>query len=196
MLTLIIRFGTNVRMGSGVAAGGLDEAIDRGSPLSSGGVKGVLRDEARWLLPSSGPDDHPLVQAVFGTPRIQCPWNIDVKPSAAPRYTSRAGLQLDADGTIVPGALLVKEEASIGSARIVVVPRSERTPGGLDGGRVLTPAEIDDYHLALLHVSARAIEKLGQRRSRGLGWCSVECPDRDIARDLDIVWALRAGGQR
>lgn len=188
-LTLKATFATNVRFGTGRAQDGLDEAVDRASPLSGAAIKGVLRDEARWLLPGLAGEDHPLIQAVFGHGRGQeCPWNFDVSTDTEVVYTARASVQLDEHGVVVPGALLVKEEASVASAQLVIIQRRPVTMDGLPPSNAsLDPIE---YHLALLHVSARAAEKVGQRRSRGLGWVAF-VSNRDVAKDLQLVLDIR-----
>mgnify|MGYP000911711244 CR=1 FL=1 len=136
-LTLELTFYGSVRMGTGYAGKGLDEVIDEFAPLSAGGLKGVLRDEARTLLPprydADGrfERDHPFVRAVFGD-RFgqQCPWNFDVVPDAG-KVSARASLQIGPDGAVVKGALLVKEEAWIGSARLDVFQRGPLSDAGM-----------------------------------------------------------------
>jgi len=203
-LVLKATFGSNVRIGTGSAANGLDETIDRAAPLSAAAVKGVLREEARWLLPGVPPtdpdeepderDDHPFVQAVFGARGGEkSPWNFDVVPDAEPNYTNRASLQLDEKGHVVDGALLIKEEASIKTATITITPRSVVGANGLPSA---LGASAPECHLALLHLAARATEKLGQRRTRGMGWLTFECPGRSVQQDLDLVWTIREGSER
>lgn len=214
VLVLDMRFTTNVRFGTGAASGGLDEVIDRSAPLSAAAIKGVLRDEARLLLPGAEPDpsyvragfgdtssgrpldgstikgDHPFVKAVFGDTRsAQSPWNFDVRPVGSVQYTRRANVRLDENGAVAPGAFLVKEEASISRATVEIHLRSPLTGAGLP--EALQPRE-RDCHLALLHVAARAAEKVGQRRTRGMGWVAFTS-DRDVNADLDLVWTIREG---
>lgn len=189
-LTMRLTFANNVRVGTGSASGQLDEAIDHAALLSNGGIKGVLRDEARWLLPSSDSGDHPFVRAVFGDISGRgCPWNFDVQPVNEVSYSSRARLRLDEHGAVVKGALLVKEEASIAEALLEIVRRSPLSGLGLPED-LSTRAE--ECHLALLHLSARAAEKVGQSRSRGMGWVSFST-DRAVEPDLRLIWCIREG---
>lgn len=187
-LVLGMQFATSARFGTGAGAGVLDETIDHMAPLSQAAIKGVLRDEARWLLPGQHDTDHPFVAAVFGADRgAQCPWNFDVHPVEEVKYSRRASIRLDKNGTVIDGALLVKEEAWIRSARVEITMRSMLSGGGL-------PVELAEQececHLALLHLSARAAEKVGQRRTRGMGWVAFTC-DRSVPDDLDLVWQIR-----
>lgn len=187
-LTLSMTFANQVRIATGAAARGLDAAVDHNAPLSAGAMKGLMRDEARWLLPGVGGQDHPFVVAVFGGPRgEQSPWNFDVQPLGDVTYSTRANLRLDERGAVVPGGLRVLEEASIGAASLRVDSRSPLHGRGLP--HTLLDRE-RDHHLALLHLSARAVEKVGQDRSRGMGWVSISC-DRPVAADLDLIWMLR-----
>lgn len=191
-LTLKITFGTNVRIGTGSAADGLDETIDHSAPLTAGSLKGVMREEARWLLPGQEGQDHPFVQTVFGGPGgASSPWNFDVVPDVEPAYTNRASLRLDENGHVVDGALLIKEEASIASATVTIAPRCPVTSDGLPPG---LEQQARECHLALLHLSARAAEKLGQRRTRGMGWQTITCKERRVKPDLSLVWQIREGG--
>lgn len=207
-LALKATFQGNVRVGTGSAGNGLDEIIDRELPLGVGAVKGILRDEARWLLPGAKDDsgsqlDHRFVEAVFGSTRIECPWNFDVAIEAAgdnaPSYQDRPNLQLDSEGSLVPGAFLVKEEATIKVARISVYKRRPLSRHGLPTN-VTNEEDIERLHLALIHLSARAVEKIGQRRSRGLGWVAFELDDEPVKAeervktDLDLLWPIRNGG--
>ncbi|NLI85099.1 MAG: hypothetical protein GX440_06845 [Propionibacterium sp.] len=192
-LTLELTFYGSVRMGTGYAGKGLDEVIDEFAPLSAGGLKGVLRDEARTLLPPKYDADgrferdHPFVRAVFGD-RFgqQCPWNFDVVPDAG-KVSARASLQIGPDGAVVKGALLVKEEAWIGSARLDVFQRGPLSDAGM---RLGASEEIKEYHLALISLAARLVDKVGQRKTRGMGWVAITS-DRDAEADLDRIWPLR-----
>ena len=101
------------------------------------------------------------------------------------------------------GAFLVKEEAHIAQARINVYQRSKLSQAGLSNlGSELSADEIKKYHLALIHLSARAVEKMGQRRSRGLGWMAINldaAPDEQVQivkADLDLLWEIRNGGAK
>lgn len=194
-LAFTLTFATNVRFGTGRAQRGLDEVIDREAPLSEGALKGVLRDEARWLLPHAN-GDHPFVSSVFGNGAdSRCPWHFDTFVEEVD-YTPRAGLKLDPSGRVVPGALLVKEEASIPMARLEVRQRGALPSTGLPDALKPQAAEC---HAALLHLAARAAEKVGQRRTRGLGWVAFTLAAenaRDVTGDLDLVWQIRDGGER
>ena len=89
-MTMCMQFATSVRFGTGLAADGLDEVLDHEQPISSAAIKGVLRDEARWLLPGTDDRDHPFVMSVFGGPQgEQCPWNFQVTQPSTVRYQSR-----------------------------------------------------------------------------------------------------------
>lgn len=189
-LTLTATFSTHVRIGTGAAGRSLDEVIDREMPLSNGSIKGVLREESRWLLPGTGDSDHPFVEAVFGDRRIECPWNFNFAPmTAVPdnAYSTRASIRLDPKGQIDNGALAVKEEAAIPRATVTITARYARSSRGLPDN---LKAAADDCHLALIHLAGRAVEKVGQRRARGLGWVSL-ASDRDVARDLELIWQIR-----
>ncbi len=187
-ISMDLHFSSNVRVGTGAASSGLDEVVDREAPLGSGAVKGLLRDEARWILPWT-PGDHPFVQAVFGGPRgANCPWNFDVVALGEVNYSARASLRLKEDGSPVDGALLVKEEASIERARLDVTQRAPFTGQGLPPSLLSQEREC---HLALLHLAARATEKIGQGRTRGLGWVAVGVRGRQVRADLDLIWRIR-----
>lgn len=199
-LSFELMFATSFRFGTGQAGDGLDEVIDQRVPISAAGIKGVLRDEARWLLPpladpsATKEKDHPFVAAVFGDERHRCPWNFDVVVAAEELARApRASLQLDEDGHAVDGALHVKEEVFARSAQLDIYQRVAVTGHGLPTG--VAEADRVEYHLALLHLSARAAEKVGQKRSRGMGWVSLVCAERNVAADLDLLLALRKGGQ-
>ena len=196
-LSLIATFSTNVRVGTGRAGNGIDEVIDRELPLGVGAIKGILRDEARWLLPHNAEGDDPFVNAVFGSTRIDCPWNFDVSIIEEPTYQNRPNLRLDEEGIVVNGALLVKEEATLQTARVEIFKRSAPSSEGWPEGLA---SPIESYHLALLHLSARSVEKMGQRRSRGLGWVAfnldpneVKDPAERVTNDLDLLWEIRKG---
>lgn len=187
-ISMDLYFSTNVRVGTGAAYSGLDEVIDREAPLGSGAIKGLLRDEARWILPWTD-GDHPFVRAVFGGPRgADCPWNFEVEPVGDIHYSAHASLRLKEDGSAVDGALLVKEEAGIERARLEITQRAQFSGKGL-------PEELlgdeRQCHLALLHLAARATEKVGQGRTRGLGWVTISMAGRDVVSDLKLIWKIR-----
>ncbi len=188
MLKLSATFSTPVAMGTGHAGRGLDHTIDHDSPLSAAAVKGTLRDEARWLLPADDKErDHQLVVAVFGDPRNPCPWNFSIAPDAAPTYAVRPRIRVGDGGTVVPGALAVSEEAGIRQASIEIVSRGPIPSLGVPSG--LDPLTC---HLAILSLAAHAVEKLGQQRTRGLGWVRLTS-DRPVEADLELLWRIRRG---
>lgn len=188
MLTLILKFSTPVAMGTGEAGRGLDHALDHDEPLSASGIKGVLRDEARWLLPGPKPaQEHALVQAVFGSATLPCPWNFTVTDITKPHYAIRSRIQIGSSGTVTPGALAVGEEAGIEEATIEVLPRGIPSNMGLSAG-----SNAQENHLALLNIAAHAAEKVGQQRTRGLGWMRMQT-NRDVQSDLRLIWQLRQG---
>ena len=196
-LSLIATFHGNVRVGTGHASNGLDEVIDRDLPLGVGAVKGILRDEARWLLPGKGEGDHLFVDSVFGSTSIECPWNFDVSIAKEPKYQNRPNLRLDSEGSVVNGALLVKEEATVETARVELFKRARLSSQGLPNN---LQSETEACHLALIHLAARSVEKMGQRRSRGLGWVAFNLdpalgdPVQRLKTDLDLLWEIRNGG--
>ncbi len=193
-LKLTLTFEGSVRMGTGFAGKGLDEVIDEFAPLSNGGIKGVLRDEARILLPPkrNGAQfvaDHPFVRSVFGDKfGRQCPWNFDIAPTAGVAVSSRASLQLNDDGSVVKGALLVKEEAWISTAELHIYQRGSLPSLGAPRGWKDT--DVKSGHLALLHLAARLVDKIGQRKTRGMGWVAFSS-DRDPSSDLELIEAIR-----
>lgn len=196
-LTLELVFEGSVRMGTGHAGKGLDEVIDALVPLSNGGIKGVLRDEARILFPPKNSkqefeSDHPFVQAVFGDKfGRHCPWNFDIVPAQG-KVSPRASLQLDADGSVVNGALLVKEEAWIPSATLHIYQRHALGTNGVPAG--WPPDQVKEAHLALIHLAARLVDKIGQRKTRGMGWVaftSADDPRRDVSQDLALINQVR-----
>ncbi|SYZ32979.1 RAMP superfamily CRISPR-associated protein [Propionibacterium australiense] len=169
----------------------------------------------------SAKDDHPFVTAVFGGPSgRQCPWNFDIdihderrgdagRPSGpgegqnaaepntnrhALEVTSRASLRLDDTGSIVDGALLVKEEAWIGTATLRLFQRDRLCASGLPESWQQDPEMVRQAHLALISVAARLVDKVGQRKTRGMGWVEfLPDPQRPIKEDLEIVRQIMAG---
>lgn len=196
-LTLTLLFNGSVRMGTGYAGKGIDEVIDEFAPLSSGGIKGVIRDEARILFPPNLDQDgkfvrdHLFVQAVFGD-RFgrHCPWNFDVVPGPA-TVKPRASLQLDKYGSVVEGALLVKEEAWFDTAQLDIYQRTQLTKDGAPASWDIQ--KIRDAHLALIATAARLVDKIGQRKTRGMGWVafSSDSSVRDVKADLDLIEQIR-----
>lgn len=185
MLTFEIGFYSPLRIGTGRPGHGTDEVIDPAEPVRADSVKGALRAEARLLLPGRDGLDHPFVDEVFGG-RIDSPWNFDAITDATP-VNARAMIRLDDRKRTVDGSLHVKEESFPRRATVTVVQRRRIT------GDALPPdvrVEAQEYHLALLHLAARLCEKLGQRRTRGLGWVSL-ASGRDPGKDLDLIWTLR-----
>lgn len=188
-MTMCMQFATSVRFGTGLAADGLDEVLDHEQPISSAAIKGVFRDEARWLLPGTDDRDHPFVMSVFGGPQgEQCPWNFQVTQPSTVRYQSRASIRLGADGVVCPGALHIKQEATMGPATLEITQRSALPDCGF---RLYPGTRLVDYHMALIHLAGRAVEKVGQRRTRGMGWVSISCPARSVWDDLALIWQLR-----
>ncbi len=193
-LTVSIRFATGFRIGTGTAGGAYDEVVDRKDLLRASSMKGLLRAEARTLLP--GPDDpsgkkldHPLVDAVFGGRQRRGAWHFRTELDADPQVVPQVNLKLTDDGQAEAGHLLVKELVGLQQARLHITQTGPLTGYGLPEGS--DPAR---YHLALLHLSARMVEKVGQRRTRGLGWVALAVDGRDVAPDLDLVWSLREDG--
>lgn len=199
-LTLKLVFEGSIRMGTGHAGLGLDEVVDGHMPLSAGGVKGVLRDESRLLLaPERGKDgsfvkDHPFVTAVFGGAfGRQCPWNLDVEvdPDEKVPVKTRASLRLN-DGAAVPGALLVKEEAWVPSATLRLFQRGPLSSDGLPADWEDDPRKVRQAHLALVNVAARLVDKVGQRKTRGMGWVVFEAdPARELGEDLAVLKQIK-----
>lgn len=191
-LTMTMTFATAFRIGTGTAGRGLDEVIDPGDPLRASSIKGVLRAEARLLIPGNGGDDHPFVRAVFGGTQVPSPWNLAVSIDRALQVLPQIGIKLNPDGQVEPGAMLMKEVVAVPTATLTITRRRPLTRQGL-------PEEVtgdpEDYHLALLHVSARLVEKLGQRRTRGLGWVAITSTERDPATDVERVWQVRSEGR-
>lgn len=197
-LTMDLVFEGSVRMGTGRPGHGLDEVIDDHAPLCVAGVKGVLRDEARLLLDSRGdartePPDHQFITTVFGGPGAQrCPWNFDITVDEPVPVTSRASLQLNDDGSLVDGALHVKEEAWITKATLRLFQRDQLGANGLPGEWKNDPHKVRDAHLALISVAARLADKVGQRRTRGMGWVMfAHDPSRSLETDVDIVEQIK-----
>lgn len=170
----------------------------------------------------SATDDHPFVTAVFGGPSgRQCPWNFDIEvhgesestaeempaadkgqgdtPPPSPQrhpvaVTSRAGLRLDDTGSIVDGALLVKQEAWIGTATLRLFQRDQLCSSGLPEPWKHDRERVRQAHLALISVAARLVDKVGQRKTRGMGWVEfTPDPRRPIKKDLEIVRQIMAG---
>lgn len=188
-LTVQIRFATGFRIGTGTAGRSYDEVVDRSDPLRASSLKGLLRAEARSLLPGPDPSrvDHPLVNAVFGGRRQQSPWHWRTEVPEKPQIVPQVNLKLDEQGQAKDGHLLVKELVGLQQAEMQITQTGPVTTAGL-------PQAASDpvqYHLALLHLAARMVEKVGQRRTRGLGWVCLEVPDRDLRQDLDLIWPLR-----
>lgn len=189
MATMTIRFVTPFRIGTGRPGRGVDEVVDREEPLRGDSIKGVLRAEARWLLPGSGKGDHPFVQAVFGSQRAPSPWNFELTPKTTAIYTERANVALDDRRRALDGTLHVKEEVALAEATLTLTPHRRITNAGIPP-TVMTAPRV--CHEALLRVCVVAAEKLGQRRTRGMGWIGVERdPTWAIADDLRLVWAIR-----
>ncbi len=188
-LTIDLAFSTGFRIGTGTAGRGLDEVIDRTDVLRASSLKGVLRAEARTLLPGAKGRDHPFVEAVFGTERARSPWHFAVTTSE-PTIGPSVGIRLDGSGQVEAGALIVKEVASVESATVRVTRRWPLTAAGLPG--TLADQDPEPYHLALLSVCARLTDKVGQRRTRGLGWVTLTPADRDLESDVMLVWQVRA----
>lgn len=195
-LHITLTFSTGVRVGTGIAARGLDEVVDRTDLIRPSSIKGVLRAEARLLLPGATINgtyvDHPFVRSVFGEPRQPSPWHFRVAAQPA-RIVPQVGIRLDGDGQVAPGALLVKEVAAIDTATLTISRRHPLTTAGL-------PANAGDpekYHLALLRVAARLAEKIGQRRTRGLGWVCMTLDEPNAAHgDVDLLWAIKNEASR
>lgn len=169
----------------------------------------------------SATDDHPFVTAVFGGPSgRKCPWNFDIEvhggsestaeeipaadkgPGSTPpsphrhpvAVTSRAGLRLDDTGSIVDGALLVKQEAWIGTATLQLFQREKLCSCGLPESCKHDREWVRQAHLALISVAARLVDKVGQRKTRGMGWVEfLPDPQRPIEKDLKIVQQIMAG---
>ncbi|MFY9263793.1 MAG: hypothetical protein GX483_04850 [Actinomycetaceae bacterium] len=184
-----------VRVGTGVAGNGMDEIVDQEHPLSETALKGVLRDAARVLLPgtSHGDDaeDHPFVNQVFGEPGvIPCPWNFSVT-TPDPAVKNRAGIKIGEKGVVEDGALQIKEEIWFKSAsrvKLEIYQRGNLTQ--LRASEKWTSENIKNAHLALLHLAARLTDKVGQRKTRGMGWVSFAMPKdnrRDVAADIKTL---------
>ena len=98
---------------------------------------------------------------------------------------------------MVNGALLVKEEATVETARVELFKRARLSSQGLPNN---LQSETEACHLALIHLAARSVEKMGQRRSRGLGWVAFNLdpalgdPVQRLKTDLDLLWEIRNGG--
>lgn len=185
MLTLEISFHSALRIGTGRPGHGTDEVIDPAEPVRSDSLKGALRAEARLLLPGRDGQDHPFVEEVFGG-RTDSPWNFDVS-TASVDVRKRAMMRLDDRKRTVDGSLHVKEEVFPTQATVTIVQRRRITGATLP---LEVRAHAAEYHLALLHLCARMSEKLGQRRTRGMGWVSLSA-ERDPEADLALIWKLR-----
>lgn len=188
---LTITFHGPFRISAGHAGEGADHVIDKDNPLPATSLKGLLRDAARRVLPSTigvgeSWNDHRLVNEVFGwRGGQQCPWHFSDATSretdVASRVQSRVRIRLKNNRTVVPGAMFVAEELHIRQASAEI---TQRRP--LSG-------EQRALHEALLHVSARLIDGLGSSRRRGLGWVSVATDATDLDAMVRLLTDYREG---
>ena len=185
-INLSMYFEGPFRAGTGIAGHGVDEVVDLDHVVTETAVKGILRSAARILLPStSSPEggdgaldsaaavngDSPLIKHVFGELGNEAsPWNFMVQASERIAHMGvRANVRIGDDGSVKPGALLMKEEVWMNTQDnpVKVVITSRRNLDGKD---------LKD-HCALLRLSALLVDKIGQKKSRGMGWVSMSVDD-------------------
>lgn len=201
-LTFDLTFSGPLRMGTGVPGSGLDEVVDPNALIDASGIKGVLRASARLLFTDGNEEtniedrsengDRPIIKAIFGVAGIMCPWNFDVvvEPMNA-ATTSRAEVRIGDNGVAEEGGLFSREEVWVSQAKLTIVQRRPLTNEGVPEGARFQPA---DAHGAVLRLAARLSEKIGQRKTRGMGWVNmtpVGLTRNLLEGDLKILEALR-----
>lgn len=161
-LTFEVIFHGPVKVGSGRAGRGLDDTVDPDIIVPGSSLKGLMRAEAGLLL---GALKHPLIGAVFGTPRQPSPWHwsdIRVSDSTADQVRIGARIRVDGSaGTAVDGGLFLTNYHWPDRARF----------------RIARFAALDEAtwrrHETLLTAAAVSIRSMGSDRNRGFGWVDV-----------------------
>lgn len=170
-----VAFAAPFRVSAGHARPGVDERIDRDSPLPATSLKGLMRATAGQLFG----EKHPLVAAVFGSPAAPSPWSwSEARPLGdvwkEPVIVSRVRIGEDhvADDDMLASA----EVTQAGAATFTVTQHGHLTDDALA------------LHRALLAVVGQATRSLGANRRRGLGWVHITCtsdpPTEDTVRTL------------
>ena len=190
VITVTITVNSGFRISTGQAVEAADAALDHDNPLPGRSLKGDLRASARQLLPGtrlpSGQwDDDPLVKEVFGERGGDgCPWHFGDAVLDEVHYRPRTRIALDTQRRVVPGAMLVGEEAHTAQATQTI---TQIAP--LDAERL-------KLHAALLHVSARLIDGVGHGRRRGLGWVTITTDAPRIDDSVELVMDYTASRKK
>ncbi|WP_051209227.1 RAMP superfamily CRISPR-associated protein [Propionicicella superfundia] len=159
-LAFTIRFHGPFHVGTGRPEPGLDNAVDRDTPLPASSLKGLMRAAARESLGVR----ETLVDDVFGKPRQPAPWWWSDAQFAVPiAVTSTTRISVDdATGLAKRGFLMFGEHAWAEPATFCVEPR------------VRLSDEQYSVHSLVLRAAALAVLGLGGGRRRGEGWVSIE----------------------
>ncbi|MCB0990942.1 MAG: hypothetical protein KDB16_08190 [Acidimicrobiales bacterium] len=170
MISFDIHFHSPFRISSGLAAPGVDAAVDPQQPIPESSIKGVMRAGAVRLGVRRA-----LIDAVFGTPSAPSPWAWQpVTFVSAPVTSRRARTPINPQtGTVRPGALLIAEEVWCDRAAFTIDQRLH-----LSADDVRT-------HRAVLVLAGRSVRSLGATRNRGLGWVSI-APNEPAEHDGDV----------
>lgn len=174
-----VEFAAPFRVSTGHARPGVDDTIDRDTPLPATSLKGLMRATAKQLLG----EDHRLVSEVFGCVKRPSPWSWSAaRPVDGDWQTPAIAARIRiGDGHVADDDMLSSAEVTqAGAAEFTVNQYGHLTEDALA------------RHRALLVVAGHATRSLGANRRRGLGWVHITCPDDPP--NADMVRALLAQG--
>jgi CRISPR/Cas system CSM-associated protein Csm3 (group 7 of RAMP superfamily) len=160
-------FSTPWHVGTGEESGITDAVVVRenGVPVIPGShIKGLAREGALELLYGVVADSEQLVYQVFGAPPGGNPrngsWNIgSARPIGEAQVRVRQHNRLDPDTRRVPDDVYFDSEVVL--------------PGVPFSCRVRPLSQSNEPNLAVLCVGLLGLERIGKRRSRGWGSCTV-----------------------
>ncbi|HSL84324.1 MAG TPA: RAMP superfamily CRISPR-associated protein [Thermoanaerobaculia bacterium] len=193
-MRLRIRFDSDWRVGSGAGLpGSLDDLVQReedGLPvLPAKTVKGMLRDGCELVAATLGGEWPQVVEALLGTDTHT------KEDDTTPNLPARLGVRRGALPDEVRRALLGSHQAPLRDALTFAMPHVKIDPrtgaaekdflfhlevarAGAELVAELDPREpLTEAQQALLHAGAAAVRRMGGKRRRGLGRCTVSVED-------------------